>query len=152
MLGYHELISDHLWASHNKVLVQVQIRSSWKTSLLQPLGPMPDKPAEAKVGLSKMVDHLHLLHALGPTLPALVGPVGEEDGEELGDVDVVVVGLQVAQELCPACVASSARGALRRKRVGRVWSRRRSLRKMMLAKLSLTRLRVIRRGNYWLNI
>ena len=111
---------------------------------------MPDKPAEAKVGLSKVVDHLHLLHALGPTLPALVGPVGEEDGEELGDVDVVVVGLQVAQELCPACVASSARGALRRKRIGRVWSK--SFRKMMLAKLSLTRLRIIRRGNYWPNI
>ena len=89
---------------------------------------------------------------LVPTLPALVGPVGEEDGEELGDVDVVVVGLQVAQELCPTCVASSARGALRRRSIARVWSRRRSLWKMMLTKLSLTRLRVIRRGNYWPNI
>ena len=75
----------------------MKIRSSWVSSLLQPLWSMPDKAAKAKVVLSKVGDHLHLLRALGPTLPAQAGPLAVEDGKELGDVEVVVVGLEVAQ-------------------------------------------------------
>ena len=99
--------------SYNKVLIEMKIRSSWVSSLLQPLWSMPDKAAKAKVVLSKVGDHLHLLQALGPTLPAQAGPIAVEDGEELSDVKVVVFGLKVPQKLCLACLTDSTGGTLR---------------------------------------
>ena len=107
----------------------MKIRSCRVASLLQPLGTMSDKPTKAKVVLSKVVHHLHLLQALGPALPAQGGPAAVEDVEELGDVEVVVVGLKVTQQLCSACLADSTGRAMGWTRVGR---RRRILRLALL--------------------
>ena len=103
----------------------MKVGSSKVASLFQPFWSMPDKPTEAKVVLSKVIHHLHLLQALGPALPAQGGPAAVEDVEELGDVEVVVVGLKVAQQLCSACLADSTGRAMGWTRVGR---RRRILR------------------------
>ena len=99
--------------SDNKVLIKMKVGSSRVSPIFQPLGPMPDKPGKGEVLLGKVVHHLHLLQALAPALPARAGPAGVEDVEELGDVEVVVVGLEVAQQLSSACLADSTRGAMR---------------------------------------
>ena len=91
----------------------MKVGSSKVASLFQPLWSMPDKPAKGKVVLSKVVHHLHLLQALGAALSAGAGTAGVEDVEELGDVEVVVVGLQVAQQLRSARLADSTNGAMR---------------------------------------
>ena len=79
--------------------------------------------------LSEVGHHLHLLQALGPTLPAQAGPIAVEDGEELSDVKVVVFGLKVPQKLCLACLADSTGRAMGWTWVGR---RRRILRLALL--------------------
>ena len=99
--------------SDNKVLIKVKVGSCRVAPILQPLWSMPDKPAKGKVVLSEVVHHLHLLQALGAALPAGAGTAGVEDVEELGDVEVVVDGLEVAQQLSSACLADSTRGAMR---------------------------------------
>ena len=113
----------------------MKVGSSRVASLFQPLWSMPDQPVKAKVVLSKVVHHLRLLQAVGPALPAQGGPAGVEDVEQLGDEEVVVVGLKVAQQLCSACLADSTGGAVRwtwvgcrsRSRRRRWWSLRRLL-------------------------
>ena len=110
-----------------KVLVKMKVRSCRIAPLLYPLLSMPDEPGKGEVLLSKVVHHLHLLLLRALALPA--HPVGVEDVEELSDVEVVVVGLQVAQQLCPACLAHSTGRAMRWTMVGGRW---RGLRRQLL--------------------